>query len=234
MNTIGKLYTLTSFGESHGEAMGGIVDGCPAGYILSPEEVQRELDRRRPGQSDLTTARAEQDRVEFLSGIFEGKSTGMPIGFIVRNQDQRSRDYEALKEVYRPSHADYTVEAKYGIRDYRGGGRSSAREHVARVVAGAIAKQVLRTRGISIQAYTSRIGRVEVDKSYTELELNRVDESAVRCPDERIAREMETLIREVKADGDSVGGVVSCVIRDFRRESVNPCLIVFKLVWGIT
>ena len=232
MNTIGKLYTLTSFGESHGEAMGGIVDGCPAGYILSPEEVQRELDRRRPGQSDLTTARAEQDRVEFLSGIFEGKSTGTPIGFIVRNQDQGSRDYEALKEVYRPSHADYTVEAKYGIRDYRGGGRSSAREHVARVVAGAIAKQVLRTRGISIQAYTSRIGSVEVNKPYTELELNRIDESVVRCPDERIAREMETLIREVKADGDSVGGVVSCVIRGLPAGVGEPVFDRFQARLG--
>ena len=213
VNTIGKLYTLTSFGESHGEAMGGVIDGCPAGFALSLDEVQRELDKRKPGQSDLTSARNEEDRVEFLSGVFEGMTTGMPIGFIVRNRDQRSKDYEELKEIFRPSHADYTLEQKYGIRDYRGGGRASAREHVSRVVAGAIAKQVLRARGVFVQAYTSQIGHVGLDRSYTELDLNDAEKNAVRCPDEDIARDMEALIREVKTEGDSIGGIVNCVIR---------------------
>ena len=166
MNTIGKLYTLTSFGESHGEALGGVIDGCPAGIALSLDEIQRELDRRRPGQSEVTTARAEEDRVEILSGVFEGITTGMPIGFIIRNKDQRSRDYHEMKDLFRPSHADYTMQAKYGIRDYRGGGRTSAREHVARVVGGAVARQVLKLRGVSIHGYTSQVGSVVLDKRY--------------------------------------------------------------------
>ena len=232
MNTIGKLYTLTSFGESHGDAMGGVIDGCPAGFALSADEVQRELDRRRPGQSELTTARREEDQVEFLSGILEGVTTGMPIGFIVRNQDARSRDYEAMKDVFRPSHADFTLEKKYGIRDYRGGGRSSAREHVARVVAGAIAKQILSTRGVSVQGYTSQIGHVELDKPYSELDLSQVDTNAVRCPDENTAREMEALIREVKAEEDSIGGVVSCVIRGIPAGVGEPVFDRFQARLG--
>lgn len=213
MNTIGKIYTLTSFGESHGEGLGGVIDGCPAGIVLSVEEIQHQLDRRRPGQSELTTPRKEDDRVEFLSGIFEGRTTGMPIGFVVRNRDQRSRDYDELKNLFRPSHADFTWEKKYGIRDYRGGGRSSAREHVSRVVAGAIARQVLAPFGISFQAFTSQVGPVKLDKHYTELDLEHADRNAVRCPDENVARDMEALIREVRAAEDSVGGVVNGVIR---------------------
>lgn len=213
MNTIGKLYTLTSFGESHGEGLGGVIDGCPAGIVLSVEEIQHQLDRRRPGQSELTTTRKEDDRVEFLSGIFEGRTTGMPIGFVVRNGDQRSRDYDELKNLFRPSHADFTWEKKYGLRDYRGGGRSSAREHVSRVVAGAIARQVLAPLGISFRAYTSQVGTVKLEKHYTELDLECVDRNAVRCPDENVARDMEALIRELRAAEDSVGGVVNCVIR---------------------
>ena len=213
MNTIGKLYTLTSFGESHGEALGGVIDGCPAGIALSLDEIQRELDRRRPGQSEVTTARAEEDRVEILSGVFEGITTGMPIGFIIRNKDQRSRDYHEMKDLFRPSHADYTMQAKYGIRDYRGGGRTSAREHVARVVGGAIARQVLKLRGISIHGYTSQVGSVVLDKRYDELDMEETERNIVRCPDQETAREMERLIREVQVGRDSVGGVVSCVIR---------------------
>ena len=212
-NTIGKLYTLTSFGESHGKAIGGVVDGCPAGVRLSVEAIQQELDRRRPGQSDLTTGRNERDRLEILSGIWEGVTTGMPIGFLVRNEDQRSEDYEAFREVYRPSHSDYTWLKKYGVRDYRGGGRASAREHIARVVGGAIARQVLALQGISIQGYTSRIGTVCVEQNYRELDLNRVMESAVGCPDPDVSEKMIRQIREVKRVKDSVGGIVSCVVR---------------------
>ena len=213
MNTIGKLYTLTSFGESHGDALGGVIDGCPAGLLLSIEEIQQELNRRRPGQSSLTTSRVEEDRVEILSGIFEGVTTGMPIGFVVRNQGQRSRDYDEMKEIFRPSHADYTVQKKYGIRDFRGGGRSSAREHVARVVGGAVARQVLKKLGISIHGYTSQIGSVVLNKSYGELNLEETYDNIVRCPDVVMAKEMETLIRKVQEEHDSVGGVVSCVIQ---------------------
>jgi len=212
--------------------MGGVIDGCPAGFVVSTDEVQRELDRRRPGQSDLTTERREEDQVEFLSGILEGVTTGMPIGFIVRNQDARSRDYEAMKDVFRPSHADFTLEKKYGIRDYRGGGRSSAREHVARVVAGAIAKQILSTRGVSVQGYTSQIGHVELDKPYSELDLSQVETNAVRCPDENTAREMEALIREVKAEEDSIGGVVSCVIRGIPAGVGEPVFDRFQARLG--
>ncbi|WP_294141304.1 chorismate synthase [uncultured Sanguibacteroides sp.] len=212
-NTIGKLYTLTSFGESHGKAIGGVVDGCPAGVRLSIEAIQQELDRRRPGQSDLTTGRNEQDRLEIFSGIWEGVTTGMPIGFSVHNEDQRSEDYDALKEVYRPSHSDYAWLKKYGIRDYRGGGRASAREHIARVVGGAIARQVLALQGISVQGYTSRIGAVCLERDYRELDLNRVMESAVGCPDPEVSETMIRQIQEVKQAKDSVGGIVSCVIR---------------------
>ena len=202
MNTIGKLYTLTSFGESHGDALGGVIDGCPAGLLLSIEEIQQELNRRRPGQSSLTTSRVEEDRVEILSGIFEGVTTGMPIGFVVRNQGQRSRDYDEMKEIFRPSHADYTVQKKYGIRDFRGGGRSSAREHVARVVGGAVARQVLKKLGISIHGYTSQIGSVVLNKSYGELNLEETYDNIVRCPDVVMAKEMETLIRKVQEEHD--------------------------------
>lgn len=213
MNTIGKLYTLTSFGESHGEALGGVIDGCPAGFPLSVDEIQYELDRRRPGQSSVTTSRTEEDRVEILSGVFEGVTTGTPIGFIVRNKDQRSWDYDEIKDLFRPSHADYTMQEKYGIWDYRGGGRSSAREHVVRVVGGAVARQVLKRLGIFIHGYTSQVGPIVLNKTYHELNLEETDANVVRCPDSVIAREMELFIRKVQEEHDSVGGVVSCVIR---------------------
>ena len=213
MNTIGKLYTLTSFGESHGEALGGVIDGCPAGLPLSVDEIQYELDRRRPGQSSVTTSRTEEDRVEILSGVFEGVTTGAPIGFIVRNKDQRSRDYDEIKDLFRPSHADYTMQAKYGIRDYRGGGRSSAREHVVRVVGGAVARQILKRLGIFVHGYTSQVGPIVLNKTYHELNLEETDANVVRCPDSVVAGEMELFIRKVQEEQDSVGGVVSCVIR---------------------
>lgn len=212
-NSFGKIYRLSSFGESHGAAVGGIIDGCPAGIELSAGKIQEELDRRRPGQSDISTPREEADRVEILSGIFQGKTTGMPIGFMVRNTNQNSKDYEGLKNVFRPSHADYSWQQKYGIRDYRGGGRSSAREHIARVVGGAVARQVLARYGIDIRAFTSRIGTVELGPGYRELELEKAETNSVRCPDPAIAEEMIALIRKMRDEGDSVGGVVSCVIK---------------------
>ena len=204
---------MTSFGESHGAAVGGIVDGCPAGMALSVERVQRELDWRRPGQSALTTARREPDRVEILSGLFEGRTTGAPIGFLVRNQDQRPDDYAELRELYRPSHADYTWERKYGLRDYRGGGRASAREHVARVVAGAIARQALEPLGVTIRAYVSRVGGVSLEGDVSRSALEAVDENPVRCPDAATARLMADEIARAREEGDNGGGVVSCLVR---------------------
>lgn len=212
-NTFGKRFRLTSFGESHGVALGGVIDGCPAGIELSIEKIQHELDRRRPGQHRFSTSRNEGDIVEILSGIFEGKTTGMPIGFIIRNSDQRSEDYDHLKNLYRPSHADYTWHKKYGIRDYRGGGRSSAREHVSRVVGGAVAKQVLEAKGIEIIAYTSQIGNIVLDKSYASIDARAIEDSPVRCPDKDLTQKMLAFLDEVKSDSDTVGGVVSCVIK---------------------
>lgn len=212
-NSIGKLFRLTSFGESHGVGVGGVIDGCPAGVGISAERIQSELDRRRPGQSEVSTPRNEEDKVEILSGVFEGKTTGMPIAFLVRNKDQRSKDYSELKELYRPSHADYTWQQKYGLRDYRGGGRSSAREHIARVVAGAVAKQVLSQYHIKIRAYTSQVGEVVLPYTYREIELDKTDSNIVRCPETETAEKMIALIREVRDAGDSVGGVVSCVVQ---------------------
>lgn len=213
MNTFGHIFRLTTFGESHGAAIGGVVDGMPAGVSIDEGFLQAELDRRRPGQSALTTARQEADRVEILSGVFEGKSTGCPIGFIVRNADQHSADYDNLRDVFRPSHADYTYFAKYGIRDHRGGGRSSARETISRVVGGALAKMVLRHYGISVTAWTKQVGHIVLDKPYEELDLSRIEENAVRCPDADVATRMAQLIMEVKADGDTIGGVIECVIK---------------------
>ncbi|MCW3085467.1 MAG: chorismate synthase [Bacteroidetes bacterium] len=212
-NTFGKLFTLTTFGESHGEALGGIIDGCPAGLIIDLEFIQSELDRRRPGQSHIVTQRRESDKAEFLSGIFEGKTTGTPIGFIVRNENQKSKDYEHNVDVYRPSHADYTYDAKYGMRDYRGGGRSSARETVSRVVAGALAKLILKQNRISIRAYTSQVGDIKLLKKYTELDLDKIETNIVRCPDELIAETMINKIEQVRKAGDTIGGVISCVIK---------------------
>lgn len=212
-NAIGTLYTLTTFGESHGAAIGGIVDGMPSGIDIDLNFIQNELNRRRPGQSKITTDRKETDEVELLSGVFEGKSTGTPIGFIVRNKNQQTKDYDDIRNLFRPSHADYTYYKKYGIRDYRGGGRASARITLARVVAGALAKLVLRKHNISIQAYTSQVGNIAVDKDYRKYDLSQAENNAVRCPDEAKAKEMESLIAEVKSEGDTIGGVITCVVK---------------------
>ena len=213
MNTFGTLFRLTTFGESHGAAIGGVIDGMPAGIEVDTAFIQSELARRKPGQSHLTTARKEADEVELLSGIFEGKTTGTPIGFLVRNTNQHSQDYEEMRNVFRPSHADFTYEQKYGIRDYRGGGRSSARETISRVVGGAFAKLALRQIGISIQAYTCQVGNIVLPGSYLDYDLTKAEENAVRCPDEAVAEKMSQLIMEVKAEGDTVGGVIACVIK---------------------
>lgn len=213
MNSFGNIFRLTTFGESHGKAVGGIIDGCPSGLILDQEFIQKELDRRRPGQSDLTTARNEADKVEFLSGVFEGVTTGMPIAFVVWNTNQHSKDYENLRNVFRPSHADFTYQSKYGVRDHRGGGRTSARETIARVVAGAVAKLYLRQIGIDIYAYTSQVGEIALKGDYTCYERAEIEKNPVRCPDANVAEQMATLIREVKKDGDTIGGVVTCVVK---------------------
>lgn len=213
MNTFGNIFRLTSFGESHGVAVGGVIDGCPAGFELDFQEIQRELDRRKPGQSRITTPRKEDDEVQFLSGIYEGKTTGTPIGFVVWNKNQHSSDYDNMKQVYRPSHADYAYQMKYGIRDPRGGGRSSARETISRCVAGAVAKQILAKKGIGVKAYTSQVGAIRLEGSYAEYDLDRVEDNPVRCPDPQKAREMEELIAKVKAEGDTIGGVITGVIK---------------------
>ena len=213
MNTFGQLFTLTTFGESHGEAVGGVVDGMPAGIDIDVAFIQQELNRRRPGQSKITTSRQEPDQVEILSGVFEGKSTGCPIGFIVRNTNQHSQDYENLRNLFRPSHADYTYQTKYGVRDHRGGGRSSARITISRCVGGALAKLALRQLGISIQAYTSQVGDIALDKNYHRYDLSLTESNAVRCPDSQKAAQMEALIAEVKAAGDTIGGIITCVIK---------------------
>ena len=213
MNTFGNIFRLTSFGESHGLGVGGVIDGCPAGIDVDLEFIQNELDRRRPGQSKITTPRKEDDKVEFLSGIFEGKTTGTPIGFIIWNNNQHSSDYDNLKDIFRPSHADYTYQQKYGIRDHRGGGRSSARETIARCVAGAIAKLALKQFNIDITAYTSQVGAIKLDKPYFEYDLSLIESTPVRCPDTAKAEEMIELISEVKAKGDTIGGIITCLIK---------------------
>ena len=210
-NTFGTLFRLTTFGESHGVAIGGIIDGCPPNVSIDLKYVQNQLDRRRPGQSEITTDRNEEDQVEFLSGIFEGKSTGTPIGFIIRNKDHQSNDYNQLKDIYRPSHADYTYDKKYGIRDYRGGGRSSARETACRVVAGAVAAQLLGS--LKVTSFVSQVGSI-VCSDVHKLDLSSVDTNAIRCPDPVAAAKMETLIQELKAEGDSIGGKITCVIQN--------------------
>jgi len=212
-NITGKLFTFTSFGESHGKGIGGIVDGCPSGVELDEGFIQNELNRRRPGQSDISTPRKEGDVVEFLSGIFEGKTTGTPIAFVIWNENQHSTDYDHLKEVYRPSHADYTYQQKYGIRDHRGGGRSSARETASRVVAGAIAKLVLKNMGIEITAYTSQVGHISMTKSVESVDLSLIESNIVRCPEKETAEKMIAYIKQLKEEGDSIGGIISCVIK---------------------
>ena len=212
-NTLGNIFRLTTFGESHGEAVGGVIDGYPAGIEIDEAFVQQELDRRRPGQSPITTGRQEADRVRFLSGIFEGKSTGAPIGFIIQNEDTRSQDYEEMRTTFRPSHADYAYTAKYGIRDHRGGGRSSARITLSRCVAGALAKLALQSLGIQIRAYTSQVGDILLDPDYRCYDLAKTEENAVRCPDPKKAQQMEELILKGKSEGDTVGGTVTCVVK---------------------
>ncbi|MDP4205037.1 MAG: chorismate synthase [Bacteroidota bacterium] len=213
MNTFGNLFRLTSFGESHGAAIGGVIDGCPAGLEVDVNFIQAELNRRRPGQSKLTSPRDEKDKVEFLSGILDGVTLGTSIGFMVRNADQHSSDYNNLKDVFRPSHADYTYQTKYGVRDHRGGGRSSARETIARVVGGAFAKLLLKRLGITINAYVSRVGEVDLNKAYSCLDFSLTEQHPVRCPDLETAVLMEQRILEAAKAGDTVGGCVSCVIK---------------------
>ena len=213
MNEFGIIYRLTSFGESHGAAVGGVVDGMPAGITIDVEEVQRQLNRRRPGQSAIVTQRNEKDRVRFLSGIFEGVTTGTPIGFVVENEDHHSNDYSNIRDVFRPSHADYTYTSKYGIRDYRGGGRSSARETIARVVAGALAMQALGQICVTVTAYTSQVGNIALDNDYRHYDLSAIESNDVRCPDADAAARMHELIRQVQADGDTIGGTVTCVVK---------------------
>jgi chorismate synthase len=211
-NTFGKLLKLSTFGESHGEALGGILDGCPAGLILDFDFINFEMKRRKPGQSSIVTQRKEEDEVKFLSGIFEGKTTGTPIGFIIPNTNQKSDDYSHIKDTFRPSHADFVYEQKYGIRDYRGGGRSSARETVSRVVGGAIAKQIIPQ--IKINAFVSSVGDIFIDKPYKELDFSTIEQNSVRCPDMQVAKRMETYIKEIKKQGDTIGGTITCVIQN--------------------
>ena len=211
-NTFGKLFKLTTFGESHGEALGGIIEGCPSGIKLDFDAINLEMSRRKPGQSLIVTQRKEEDNVQFMSGIFEGTTTGTSIGFLIPNTDQKSQDYSDIKNTYRPSHADYVYEKKYGIRDYRGGGRSSARETASRVVAGAIAKQIIPT--IKINAFVSSIGDIYLNKPYQDLDFSKIESNNVRCPDSETAIKMEQLIRETKKDGDTVGGTITCVIQN--------------------
>jgi len=211
-NTFGKLFKLTTYGESHGVAIGGIIDGCPSGLKLDFEAIQNEMERRKPGQSKIVTQRKEPDTVEFYSGIFEGVTTGTPIGFVIHNTNQKSKDYTHIKEVYRPSHADYTYDKKYGVRDYRGGGRSSARETASRVVAGAIAKQMLDA--IKINAFTSSVGDIFIDKPYQDLDFSKIETNVIRCPDEASAEKMIAKVQEIKKQGDTIGGTITCVIQN--------------------
>ena len=211
-NSFGTLFKLTTFGESHGDALGGIIDGCPAGITLDFDAIQHEMTRRKPGQSAIVTQRKEDDEVQFLSGIFEGKTTGTSIGFIIPNTNQKSDDYSDIKNTYRPSHADYVYEKKYGLRDYRGGGRSSARETASRVVAGAVAKQLLPN--IKINAFVSSVGTIFLDKPYQDLDFSKTESNPVRCPDEATAVKMEELIRDIRKQGDTIGGTITCVLQN--------------------
>ena len=219
-NSFGKIFKLTTFGESHGPAIGGVIDGCPAGLELDFEAIQEELNRRKPGQSAIVTQRKEPDTVEFYSGIFEGKTTGTPIGFVIHNANQKSKDYSHIKDTYRPSHADYTYDEKYGVRDYRGGGRSSARETASRVVAGAIAKQLLKD--IKITAYVDSVGKISLDKPHYEVDFSLIETNPVRCPDKAKAEEMEAFIKQIRSEGDTVGGTVRCVISNVPKGLGEP------------
>ncbi len=212
MNTIGSRYRLTTFGESHGAAVGGVIDGCPPGVEIDVAEIQKELDRRRPGQSHITTSRSEKDQIELLSGVFEGVTTGTPIGFIIRNEEKKSQHYDDLRGVFRPSHADYTYQQKYGVRDHRGGGRQSARETISRVAGGALAKQVLFKDGIKINAYVSAIHHIKLDNNHKKYDLNNTESNIVRCPDSDVAKQMISHLEQIKKEGDSVGGIITCII----------------------
>jgi len=221
-NSFGQLFRLTTFGESHGAAIGGVIDGCPPGLALDLDRIQSELDRRKPGQSKITTQRKESDTVAFLSGLFEGKTLGSPIGFIIENGDAKSKDYAHLKDVYRPSHADFTYDAKYGIRDHRGGGRSSARETACRVVAGAIARQLLEQHGLKVWAYVSAVGDVLCHRPYKELDPQDVESNIVRCPEKDTAEQMLALIESIRKLGDTIGGVVTCVAQQVPSGLGDP------------
>ncbi len=211
-NIFGTIFRVTTFGESHGEAIGGIIDGCPSGIELNMEVIQNELNRRKPGQSSIVTQRKEPDEVRFLSGIFEGKTTGTPIGFVIENTNQKSKDYDHLQAAFRPSHADYTYEQKYGVRDPRGGGRSSARETASRVVAGAIAKQILPQ--IKITAFVSSVGKICLEKPYSELDFSEIEKNPVRCPAPQLAQQMEQYIKDIRKEGDTIGGTITCVVQN--------------------
>ncbi len=219
-NSLGKIFKLTTFGESHGPAIGGVIDGCPAGLELDFDAIQQELERRKPGQSKITTQRKEPDQVEFLSGIFEGKTTGTSIGFQIRNTNQRSKDYSHNVDVYRPSHADYTYDQKYGIRDHRGGGRSSARETANWIVGGALAKQLMKD--VEITAFTSSVGTIFLDKPYQDLDFSKIESNMVRCPDPETAEKMIEKITEIKKEGDTIGGTITCVLRNVPRGLGEP------------
>ncbi len=229
-NQFGSCFRVTTFGESHGAAIGGVIDGCPAGIPIDLEAIQEELNRRKPGQSAIVTQRKEPDEVTFYSGIFEGKTTGTPIGFAIHNTNQKSKDYSHIKDSYRPSHADYVYDQKYGFRDYRGGGRSSARETASRVVAGAIAKQFLAS--ISFQAYVSAVGPIQLTTHPSDLDFSSVESNPVRCPDPKVAEEMEAYIRQIRKEGDTVGGVVSCVIKNIPVGVGEPAFDKLHAVLG--
>ena len=219
-NSFGTVFKLTTFGESHGEAIGGIIDGCPAGVSIDFDAIEAEMQRRKPGQSAIVTQRKESDSVKFLSGIFEGKTTGTPIGFVIDNTNQKSGDYSHIKDTYRPSHADYKYDQKYGHRDYRGGGRSSARETACRVVAGAIAKQLLK--GVAITAYVSSVGELTLDKPYSALDFNKIETNPVRCADPELATQMEAYIKDIRKQGDTVGGTITCVLQNVPKGLGEP------------
>ncbi len=213
-NTFGKVFRITTFGESHGAAIGAIIDGCPAGLKIDMDFIQNEMARRRPGQSKLVTQRKETDQVEILSGVFEGVTTGTPIGILIKNKDARSKDYSHIADKFRPSHADFTFHEKYGLRDYRGGGRSSARETACRVATGAIAKLFLKNSGIKIHAFVSQVGSIKLEKPFEDLDFSKIENNPIRCPDEQVATEMETLIKRIKKEGNTIGGAITCVVEN--------------------
>lgn len=213
-NTTGKLFQLTSFGESHGEAIGGIIDGCPAGMKVDTDFIQQEMNRRKPGQSHIVTQRKESDRVKILSGVYKGKTTGTPVGFIILNENQKGKDYSHLETAWRPSHADFTYDTKYGFRDHEGGGRASARETAVRVAAGAFAKMLLKKPGITVNAFVKSVGDIILEKNYSQLDLSKTEKNIVRCPDEKTAKRMIELIEKTRKKGDTIGGVITCVIKN--------------------